>query len=157
MHDLGWKTCIQNFDSFVRCTLMGNQPSPQFPSLHSWQCYCVSMFICYCCRNGNQLLDFSVPELVGSQSTFSTGPDVLHNYAGFTLCSSSGLAVRECSAVMVWHHACCVYRFTVCCLYWIIICWILCELSVNDRPIFLKPLCLLSTPQGLATTNYQRT
>ena len=29
--------------------------------------------------------------------------------------------------------------------------------TVNGRPIFLKPLCLLSTPQGLATTNYQRT
>ena len=25
------------------------------------------------------------------------------------------------------------------------------------RPIFLKPLCLLSAPQGLATTNYQLT
>ena len=25
------------------------------------------------------------------------------------------------------------------------------------RPIFLKPLCLLSTPQGLAITNYQLT
>ena len=30
MHDLGLKTSIQNFDAFVRCTLMGNQPWPQF-------------------------------------------------------------------------------------------------------------------------------
>ena len=47
-----------------------------------------------------QLLDFSVPELVQSQSTFSADPEVLQNCAGFTLCSSAGLAVRECSAVM---------------------------------------------------------
>ena len=25
------------------------------------------------------------------------------------------------------------------------------------RPMFWKPLCLLSTPEGLATTNYQLT
>ena len=30
MHDLGLKTSFQNFDAFVRCTLMGNQPWPQF-------------------------------------------------------------------------------------------------------------------------------
>ena len=30
MHDLGLKTSIQTFDVFVRCTLMGNQPWPQF-------------------------------------------------------------------------------------------------------------------------------
>ena len=30
MHDLGLKTNIQTFDAFVRCTLMGNQPWPQF-------------------------------------------------------------------------------------------------------------------------------
>ena len=58
-----------------------------------------------CCRktavcNGNQLLDFSVLELVRSQSMFSTDPEVLQNCAGFTLCSSVGLAVGECSAVM---------------------------------------------------------
>ena len=29
-HDLGLKTSIQTFDTFVRCTLMGNQPWPQF-------------------------------------------------------------------------------------------------------------------------------
>ena len=28
--DLGLKTSIQTFDGFVRCTLMGNQPWPQF-------------------------------------------------------------------------------------------------------------------------------
>ena len=50
---------------------------------------------------GDQLLDFSVPELVRSQSTFSTDPEVLQNRAGLTLCSSAGLAVGECSAVMV--------------------------------------------------------
>ena len=30
MHDLGLKTSIQNFDTFVGYTLMGNQPWPQF-------------------------------------------------------------------------------------------------------------------------------
>ena len=30
MHDLGLKTSVQNFEAFVRCTLMGNQPWPQF-------------------------------------------------------------------------------------------------------------------------------
>ena len=29
-HDLGLKTCIETVDAFVRCTLMGNQPWPQF-------------------------------------------------------------------------------------------------------------------------------
>ena len=30
MHDLGLKTFIQTFDTFVTCRLMGNQPWPQF-------------------------------------------------------------------------------------------------------------------------------
>ena len=59
----------------------------------------------YCCRKvavciGDQLLDFSVPELVRSQPTFCTGPEVLQNCAGFTWCSSAGLAAGECSVVM---------------------------------------------------------
>ena len=59
----------------------------------------------YCCSktavcNEDQLLDFSVPKLVRSQSTFGTDPEVLQNCAGFTLCSSAGPAVSECSAVM---------------------------------------------------------
>ena len=29
-HDLGLKTSVENFDAFVRCTLMENQPWPQF-------------------------------------------------------------------------------------------------------------------------------
>ena len=45
----------------------------------------------YCCRKtavciGDQFLDFSVLELVRSQSTFSTDPEVLQNCAAFTLC-----------------------------------------------------------------------
>ena len=32
MHDLGLKTSIKTFDAFIRCTLMGNQPWPQFQS-----------------------------------------------------------------------------------------------------------------------------
>ena len=30
MHGLGLKTSVQNFDTFVGCMLMGNQPWPQF-------------------------------------------------------------------------------------------------------------------------------
>ena len=48
----------------------------------------------------HQLLDFSVTELVQSQSTFSTDPEVLQNCAGSTLCSSTALAGSECCAVM---------------------------------------------------------
>ena len=37
-----------------------------------------------------------------------------------------------CSVQQVWHHACCVYRFTVGCVYWIITCWILsCEYKIG--------------------------
>ena len=53
-----------------------------------------------CCRNGDQLLDFSVLELVRNQSTFSTDTEVLQNCAGFTLCSSASLTVGECFAVI---------------------------------------------------------
>ena len=50
--------------------------------------------------DGDQLLDFSVPELVRSQPTFSTDPEVLQNCAGFPLCSLAGLAVGDSAAVM---------------------------------------------------------
>ena len=58
-----------------------------------------------CCRKtavciGDQLLDFSLPELVRSQSTFITDPEVLQNCTSFTLWMSAGLAVGEFSAVM---------------------------------------------------------
>ena len=72
-----------------------------------------------CCRktavcNGDQLLDLSVSELVRSQSTFSTDPEVLQNCAGFTLCSSAGLAVGECSAVMSLTP--CMLCVQICCV-----------------------------------------
>ena len=112
-----------------------------------------------CCRktavcNGDQLVDFSVPELVQSQSTFRTDPEVLQNCTGFTLCSSAGRAVGECSAVMgLTHCMLCVQIYSVL--------RVSAEFStVNTgfgRPMFWKPLCLLSTPEGLATTNYQLT
>ena len=66
----------------------------------------LSLFgLCNCCRktavcNGDQLLNFSLPELVRSQSTFSTDTEVLQICAGFTLCSSVGLAVGDCAAVL---------------------------------------------------------
>ena len=58
-----------------------------------------------CCRktavcNGDQLLDFSVAELVQSQSTFGTDSKVLQNCAASTLCCSAGLAVGDCAAVL---------------------------------------------------------
>ena len=37
MHDLRLKTSIQTFVAFVRCTLMGNQPWPQFQNgIREW-------------------------------------------------------------------------------------------------------------------------
>ena len=78
---------------------------------------------CNCCRktaicNGDQLLDFSVQELVLSQSTFSTDREVLQNCSGFTLCSSSGLAVGQCSAVigLTTIHAVCTDLLCVVCI-----------------------------------------
>ena len=107
--------------------------------------------------NGDQLLDFSVPELVRSQSTSSTDPEVLQNCAGFTLCSSAGLAVGECSAVMgLTPCMLCVQIYCVLCIG-----LLSAEFStVNTglgRPMFWKPLCLLSGPEGLATITYQLT
>ena len=79
--------------------------------LKLWSCKCMmlktlnSIFIdwedtsSYCCRNsavciGDQLLDFSVPELVRSQSAFSTDPEVLQNSTTFTLCSYPATVMR---------------------------------------------------------------
>ena len=103
------------------------------------------------------MFDFSVLELVRSESTFYTDAEVLQNCASVTLCSSAGLEVGKCSAVM---------GLTPCMLCVQIYCvapigLLAAELStVNTglgRPMFWKPLCLLSTPEGLATTNYQFT
>ena len=101
---------------------------------------------------------FNVPELVRSQSTFSTDPEVLQNCAGFTLCSSAGLAVCECSAVIgfdTMHVVCTDLPCVVC------IGLSFAEFStVNTRlgrPLFWKPLCLLSSSEALATINYQLT
>ena len=79
----------------------------------------------------------------------------------FRIAQVSHFAVQQWTIVLqwwVWHHACCVYRFTVCCVHWIIICWTLnCESVILwlGRPVSWKPMCLLSTPEGLATLNYQ--
>ena len=87
--------------------------------------------MCYnsnsCCKtavcNGDQLLDFSVPELVRSQSTFSTEPEVLQNCAGSTLCSSAGLAVSDCAAVMgLTPCMLCVQIYCVLCVLDLYIC-----------------------------------
>ena len=69
-----------------------------FQSLQWWEkCYWSrKTVVC----NGYQLLGFSVPELVRSQSTFGIDSKALQNCAGFTLCSSAGLAAGDCAAVM---------------------------------------------------------
>ena len=59
-------------------------------------CCCHKTVVC----NGDQLLNFSILELVQSLSMFSKDPEVIQNCTGFTLCSSAGLAVGKCSAVM---------------------------------------------------------
>ena len=69
----------------------------------------------YCCRKtavciGDQLLDFSVPELGQIQSAFSINPEVLQNSAGFILCSSAGLSTRRmlCSNGFETMHVVCI-------------------------------------------------
>ena len=75
-----------------------------------------------CCRktavcNGDEVLDISVLELVRSPSMFSTDPEVLQNCAGFTLCSSAGLAVGGCAAVLgLTPCMLCVLIFCVLCI-----------------------------------------
>ena len=137
-------------------------PGPTFVKYRAVFGRKVSDNIYYCCRKtavciGDQLLNFSLPELVRSQSTFNTDPEVLQNCPGFTLCSSAGLAVGICSAVMgLTPCLLCVQIYCVVCIG-----LLSAEFSaVNTglgRPMFCKPLCLLSTPEGLATTNYQLT
>ena len=66
--------------------------------------------------NGDQLPDFSVPELVRSQSTFSTDPEVLQNCAGFTLCSSAGLAGKRSAVMGLTPCMLCVQIYCVVCI-----------------------------------------
>ena len=90
----------------------------------------------------------------GSQSTFSTDPDALHNYAGFTLCNSAGLAVGGCSVVMGFRpRMLCVQIHCGACIGLLSVQFSAVNAGLG-RPMLWKPLCL-STPEGLATTNYQ--
>ena len=84
-------------------------------------------------------------------------PEVLQNCTSFTLCSSVGPAVGECPAVMdLTPCMLCVQIYCVLCIGLLSV-----EFStVNTglgRPMFWKPLRLLSMPEGLASTNYQFT
>ena len=98
---------------------------------------------------GDQLLDFSLPELVRSQSTFSNDQK---SFRIAQVSLSAGLAVGKCSAVMG----------SIPCILWVHIYCVVCIgllsaefSSVNTglgRPMFWKPMCLLSTPEGLAAT-----
>ena len=93
----------------------------------------------------------------GNQYLALHDPEILQNCAGFTLCSSAGLAVGECHPVMglTMHVVCTDLKCVVC------IRLLFAEFSTVNTglgtPMFWKPLCLLSTPEGLATTNYQLT
>ena len=103
--------------------------------------------------------DFSVLELVRSQTTFSTVPEVLQNYAGFTLCSLAGLTVGDCSVVVDLTpsmHVVCTDLLCVVCIGLLAAEF----LTVNTglgRSMFWKSLRLLSTPEGLAATKFQLT
>ena len=102
--------------------------------------------------------DFSVPELVRSQSASGTygSPS---EFTGFTFqfCSSAGLAAGEFSAVMGLTP--CILRTNLLCA--VCIGLLSAEFSTvntgSGKPMLWKPLCLLSTTEGLATTNYQLT
>ena len=98
------------------------------------------------------MLDFSVPEFVRSQSTFSTDPEVLQNWAGFTISGSSCQRLC-CSDGFNTMHVVCTDLLCVVCIG-----LLSAEFSTGSgRPLFVKPLFLLSTPEGLATTDYQLT
>ena len=66
--------------------------------------------------NGDQLLDFSVLELVRSQSTFSPDLEVLQHCACFTLCSSAGPAVCDCAAMLGFTQYTSVQIYCVLCV-----------------------------------------
>ena len=103
------------------------------------------------------MLDFSIPELVQSQSTFSTDPKFFR-IAQVSHCAVQGSSSRQlcCSVGFDIMHVVCADLLCVLCI------GLLnaeCP-TVNTglgRPMFLKPLCLLSTPEGLVTTNCQVT
>ena len=101
------------------------------------------------------MLDFSVPELDQIQSTFGTDPEVLQNCTGFTLYSSAGLAVGECSAVIgLTPCMLCVQIYFVLCVIGLLSAEFSTVNTELGRLMFWKPL---STPEGLATSNYHFT
>ena len=108
--------------------------------------------------NGDQLLDFSVPELVRSQSTFSTDPEVLQNCAYFTFVQFSGSSSRRmlCRNGFDTMHAVCTDLLCVVCIGLLSAEFSTVNLGLS-RPMFWKLLCLLSIPEGLATIKYQLT
>ena len=76
---------------------------------------------------------------------FSADPEVLQNCAGFTLCSSAGLAVRDCSALMGLTPCILCVQITVCCCIGLLSVEFLTVNTGLGRPMFWKPLRLLST------------
>ena len=62
------------------------------------------------------MLDFSVPELVRSQSTFSTDPEVLENCAGFTLLIGSSSLPMFFSDGFDTMHVVCTDLLCVACI-----------------------------------------
>ena len=121
----------------------------------------LSLETCYCCRktvvcNGDQLLDFSVPELVRSQSTFSTDPEVASELHRFHIVQVSGSSSWRMFCRFDTMHVVCTDSLCVACIG-----LLSAEFStVNTalrRAMFWKTLCLLSTPEDVATTNYQLT
>ena len=104
------------------------------------------------------MLDFSVLELVRNQSTFNTDPEVLQNCVGFHILQFSESSSQRlcCSDGFDTMHVVCTDLLCVVCIR-----LLSAEFStVNTglgRPMLLEPLCPLSTPEGLATINYQLT
>ena len=82
-----------------------------------------------------------------ARKSFGTG-------TGFTLCSSAGLAVGECFAVMgLTPCMLCVQIYCVACIG--LLSPEFSSLNTGlGRPTFWKHLYLLSTHEGLAATNY---
>ena len=118
----------------------------------------------YCCRKtsvciGDQLLlDFSVLELVRSESAFRTDPDCPSELRRLHIVQFRGSSSPRmfCSNGFDTMHVMCTDLLCVVCSGLLSAEFSTVNIGLG-RPMFWKPLCLLSGHEGLATTDYQLT
>ena len=88
---LGLKTSIQNFDAFVRCTLMGNQPWPQFQNGIRERSIKDVRANCYC--SFRMILCAPFPLIPQSNAVFSFEARFYHS--AFTQQSSQAAIIHD--------------------------------------------------------------